>query len=84
VDAAWGENVFSISQINRIVKAVKKEKNTSDQRLSRAKKKTGDMVASIAAARENDCWLTIPELAKHSLPVGTIHAILNWQFGPGK
>jgi hypothetical protein len=38
VEAAYGDKVLSISQINRIIKAVKKGKNTSDQRHSSVKK----------------------------------------------
>jgi hypothetical protein len=69
VDAAWGDNAFSISQINCIVKAVKEGKNTSDQRHSSAKK-TGDVVVSIAAAIENDQRVTIPELASMASLLG--------------
>jgi hypothetical protein len=38
VDAAYGDKAISISQINRIIKAVKDGKSTSDQRHSNAKK----------------------------------------------
>jgi hypothetical protein len=39
VDAAYGDKTLSISQINRIIKAVKEGKTTSDLRHSNAKKK---------------------------------------------
>jgi hypothetical protein len=52
VDAAYGDTAMSKSQINRIIKAVKEGKNTTDQCHSSAKKtkRSGDVLASIAAA----------------------------------
>jgi hypothetical protein len=41
VDAAYGDKTLSKSQINRIIKAVKEVKLTSDQRYSNAKKPSG-------------------------------------------
>jgi hypothetical protein len=38
VDAAYGDKALSKSQINRIIKAVKEGKSTSDQRHSNMKK----------------------------------------------
>jgi hypothetical protein len=61
-----------------------KGKNTSDQCNSSGKetKQTGDALASIAAAVENDQWITVQELAAmHGLPIGTIHTILNDDLG---
>ncbi len=70
VDAAYGDNALSISQINRIIKAVKKDKNFSDQCHSSGKKmkRVGKVLASIAATTRG-------------LPVGTIYAILNDDLG---
>jgi hypothetical protein len=52
VDAAYTDKSLSISQINRIIKAVKEGKTTADLRYSHPKKtrRTDDVVASIAAA----------------------------------
>jgi cytochrome c-type biogenesis protein CcmH/NrfF len=41
VGAAYGDKTLSKSQINRILKAVKEGKSTSDQRYSNAKKPSG-------------------------------------------
>jgi hypothetical protein len=61
VNAAYGDKALSISQINRIIKAVKEGKNNADQRYSSAKKTklTGDVLASIAAAIEKDRRITV-------------------------
>jgi hypothetical protein len=74
VDAAYRDKTLSIGQINCIIKAVTEGKNTSDQRHSSAKKTkwTSNVLASMAAVIEND-WR-----------IGTVHAILKRQFGPGK
>ncbi len=38
-----------------------------------------DVLASIAAAIENDRRITVGEVAAmHGLPVGTVHVILDW------
>ncbi len=52
---------MSISQINRIIKAVKEDKITLDQCHSSAKKKkwTDDILAFIAAAVENDLHIMV-------------------------
>jgi hypothetical protein len=84
VDAAYGDTAMSKSQINRIIKAVKEGKNTADQRHSSTKKtkRTGDVLASIAAAIEEDWRKMVRELAAtHGLPIGTIHAILKEDLG---
>jgi hypothetical protein len=44
VDAVYGDKALSISQINRLVKAVKEGKNTSHQRHSNTKKPSGPMM----------------------------------------
>ncbi len=75
MDAAHGEKILSLSQINWITKAVKEGKNTSDQRHSSRKKTkwTGDVLVSIAAALENDRQIKERELAAmHGLPIGTV------------
>ncbi len=41
LDAAYGDKTLSISQINRIIKAVKDGKSTSDLHHSNAKKPSG-------------------------------------------
>jgi hypothetical protein len=71
VDAAYCNKTLSISQTNRIIKAVREEKTTSDQSNSNPKKtrQTGDIVASIAAVIENDQWITVREYA----PLMTCH-----------
>jgi hypothetical protein len=65
VDAAYGDKTLSISQINRIIKAVKERKTTSDLRQSNTKKtkRTDDVMAAVAAAVETDRRLTIREIA---------------------
>ncbi len=83
VDAAYGDTAMSKSQINRIIKAVKEGKNTSDQLHSSAKKTkwNGDVLTSIAAIEE-DRRITVRELAAtHWLPIGTVHAILKEDLG---
>jgi hypothetical protein len=84
VDTAYSDTAMSKSQINCIIKAVKEGKNTADQRHSSAKKtkRTGDVLASIAAAIEDDQRITVRELAAtHGLPIGTVHAILKEDLG---
>jgi histone-lysine N-methyltransferase SETMAR len=85
VDVAYSDMAMSKSQINRIIKVVKEGKNTSDQRHSSAKKtkRTGDVLASIAAASvEKDRRITVWELAAtHGLPIGNVHAILKEDLG---
>jgi hypothetical protein len=65
VDAAYEDKTLSKSQINRIIKAVKEGKSTSDQRYSNTKKtkRTEDVVAAVAAAVEKNRRLTVRELA---------------------
>jgi hypothetical protein len=55
-DAAYHDKALSISQFNRIIKAVKEGKNTPDQHHSRVKKtkRTGDIVACVAVATEKN------------------------------
>jgi hypothetical protein len=75
---------MSKSQINRIIKAVKEGKNTADQRHSSAKKmkRTGDVLASIAATVVKDRRITVRELAAtHGLLIGTVHTILREDLG---
>jgi hypothetical protein len=77
VNAAYVDMAMSKSQINRIIKAVKEGK-------TRAKKikRTGDVLASIAAAVEKDRRIMIRELAAtHGLSIGTVHAILKEDLG---
>jgi hypothetical protein len=64
VDAAYGDKAMSKRQINRIIKAVKDGKNTADRRHSSAKKtnRTGNILASIAAAIEKDRQITVASL----------------------
>ncbi len=84
VDAAYGDMAMSKSQINRIIKAVKEGKNTADQRHSSTKKtkRTGDVLAAIAATIEEDRRIMVRELAAtHGLPIGTVHAILKEDLG---
>jgi hypothetical protein len=84
VGAAYGDTAMSKSQINRIIKAVKEGKNTADQRHSSAKKtkRTGDVLASTAAAVVKDRRIMVRELAAtHGLPIGTVHAILKEDLG---
>ncbi len=84
VGAAYGDTAMSKSQINRIIKAVKEGKNTANQRHSSAKKtkRTGDVLASTAAAVVKDRRIMVRELAAtHGLPIGTVHAILKEDLG---
>jgi hypothetical protein len=84
VDAAFGDKALSKSQINHIIKAVKEGKNTADQRHSSAKKtkRTGNVLASIAATVEKDRQIMVCELAAtHGLLIGTVHAILKDDLG---
>jgi hypothetical protein len=61
LDAAYGAKALSISQINRIIKAVKEGKNTLDQHHSSTKKmkQTGKVLASIASAVEDDLQISV-------------------------
>jgi hypothetical protein len=72
VDAADGDKTLSISQINRIIKAVKEGKNTSDlpQSSTKKTKRTGNALASITATVENDWWITVRELAATGYRLG--------------
>jgi hypothetical protein len=84
VDAAYGDKGLSVSQINRIIKAVKKRKTTADLRHSNPKKTrwTDDAVASIAAAVEENRQITVREpAAMHGLMFGTVQAILTDDLG---
>jgi hypothetical protein len=84
VDAAYGDKALSISQINRIIKAVKEGKNTPDQHHSSVKKtkRTGGVLASITAAVEKDQRIMVRDLAAtHGLPIGTVLAILKDDLG---
>jgi hypothetical protein len=84
IDRAYGDRNLSVSQINRIIKAVKDGKNTSDQRHSNAKKtkRTADIVAAVAAAVERDPQLSVRELATtHGLTYSTVYAILKDDLG---
>ena len=84
VDSAYGDKSLSISQINRIIKAVKEGKNTSDQRHTNGKKttRTEDIIAAVAAAVEEDRRITVRQLAsRFGLTVGTTHAILTEDLG---
>jgi hypothetical protein len=84
VDAAYGDKTLSISQINRIIKAVKDGKSTSDLRHSNAKKtkRTDDVVAAVAAAVETDWRLTIRELAGTlGLTFATVQSTLTVDLG---
>ncbi len=84
VDAAYGDKTLSISQINRIIKAVKEGKFTSDLRYSNAKKtnRTDNIVADVAAAVETDRRLTIRELAVMlDLTFSTVQSTLTVDLG---
>jgi hypothetical protein len=84
VDAAYGDEGLSVSQINRIIKALKKRKTTADLRHSNPKKtrRADDAVASIAAAVEENRQITICELAAMPrLTFGTVQAILTDNLG---
>jgi hypothetical protein len=83
VDAAYGDKSLSISQINRIIKVVKEGKTTADLCHSIPKKtrQTDNAVVSIAAAVEENRWITVRELAAmHGLMFGT-GAILTDNLG---
>ncbi len=74
---------MSVSQINRIIKAVKEGKTTADLRHTNPKKtrRTNDAVASIAAVEKNR-RITVRELAAvHGLTFGTVQAILTDDLG---
>ena len=84
VDAAYGDKSLSISQINRIIKAVNDGKNTSDQRHSNPKKtrRTADVVAAVAESVEEDRRVTVRTLAaRHGLTYGTVSLILKQDLG---
>jgi histone-lysine N-methyltransferase SETMAR len=79
VDAAYGDKSLSISQINRIILAVKAGKNTSDQRHSNPKKtkRNLDVIAAVAASLEENRRFTVRELAaRHGLTVWVVNKIL--------
>ena len=78
---------MSASQVYRIIALVKKGKNTKDQRPQNPKKtvRTPDIVASVAAAVENNRRLNIRKLAqKTHVSYGTIHNILHKDLGMSK
>ena len=66
VDAAYPDKKMSVSQINRIIKAVKEGKDTADQRHSSAKKtkRTADVLAAVAADVEQDRRITVRVLMR--------------------
>jgi len=76
VDAAYGDKSLSISQINRIIKAVNDGKSTSDQSNSNSKKtRTAQVVADSV---EEDWRVTVCTLAaRHGLTCGTVSLVLN-------
>ena len=55
VKSVYGEKAMTASQIYRIIKLVKEGKRTKDKRKQNSKKmaRTGDFLASVAAAAEN-------------------------------
>jgi hypothetical protein len=84
VDAAYGDKTLSISQINRIIKAVKEGKTTVDLGHSNPKqtRKTDDVMGSITATVEENLQVTIRELATtHGPRFGIIQAILTDNLG---
>jgi histone-lysine N-methyltransferase SETMAR len=84
VDAAYGDKALSKSQINRIIKAVKEGKLTSDQRYSNAKKtkRTEDVVAAVTTAVEKKRRLTVRELASMlDLTFATVKSALTIDLG---
>ena len=84
VDSAYGNKTLSVSQINRIIRAVKEGKNTSDQRHANAKKtkRTASIVAAVAAAVEADRRTSVRQLATSlGLSSGTVHLILTKDLG---
>ena len=63
--AAYGDQALSKSAIYKIMKKVKAGEETADQRYKNPKKtkRTGDLIAAVAAAVSDDRRLTIAELA---------------------
>jgi hypothetical protein len=84
VDSAYPDKKMSISQINRIIKVAKEGKNTADQCVSNLKKtrRTGDVVAAVAASVDQDCQVTVKTLvARYGLCFGTVNSILRDNLG---
>lgn len=87
VDAAYEDKSLSLSQIYRIVKLVRAGGNAEDQRRFNPKKtaRTGDLVASVAAAVSENRRLTVRAIAKDLLASkDTVHRILKDSLGLSK
>jgi hypothetical protein len=81
VDDVYGDMARKKTQIYEILKRVKMGKNTVDRR-GFTKQKTADLIASVAAAIAEDCWVSIQDLARaHWTSYGTISCTLHSQLG---
>ena len=84
VIAAYGDQALSKSAIYKIMKKVKAGEETADQRYKNPKKmkRTGDLIAAIAAAVSDDRRLTIAELAAATgASTATVFRILTEELG---
>jgi len=87
VESAYGDKAYSISEINRIRKAVKEGKNTSDHRHSNLKKttRTTDVMAAVPAAVEDDQRVMVSTLTERlCLAFGNAHFNLTEDQGMQK
>ena len=84
VIAAYGDQALSKSAIYKIMKKVKAGEETADQRYKNPKKtkRTGDLIAAVAAAVSDDRRLTITELAAATgASTATVFRILTEELG---
>ena len=84
VEAAYGDKALKKTAIYAIIKKVKKGETTADQRPLNSKKtvRTPALIASVAAAVEDDRRVSIEALAAaHGTSVSTIHAVLHDDLG---
>ena len=84
VIAAYGDQALSKSAIYKIMKKVKAGEETADQRYKNPKKtkRTGDLIAAVAAAVSDDRRLTIAELAAATgASTATVFRILTEELG---
>jgi hypothetical protein len=84
VDLVYGDKALEKTAIYAILKNVKSGKTTEDQRRFNPKKtvRTASLIASVAAAIEDDCRLSVKYLAAvNGVSVYTIQSILHKDLG---
>ena len=87
VDAAYGAKTLQQAQIYRIIKLVKDGEEVKNERGRGTTKRVRDaaLIAAVAAAVEEDGWVSVRELASaNGVSNDTIHKILHDELGLSK